>query len=115
MMRSIGSVGLGVSLATTCIPSLAIADRFFESGNTLLEDCQNPAPIYCMGYVTGVIDAASFAEEPLRGWDFCLPNGVTTGQTMDVVVLWLEENPSQRHFSAGYTVLRAMTESFPCD
>ena len=91
------------------------------TGNKLLEVCedgedqslsthfQNNA--YCAGYITGITDGLRYLDFENR---FCLPKGVTHGQTQKVVVKYLRENPQRLHEHYVPIILSALKEAFPC-
>ena len=91
------------------------------TGNKLLEDCEKsedqslPARFqhgaFCAGYVTGVTDGLFHLDYENR---FCLPKGVTHGQTQKVVVKYLRENPQRLHEHYVPIILSALKEAFPC-
>ncbi|MGB7655220.1 MAG: Rap1a/Tai family immunity protein [Novosphingobium sp.] len=91
-----------------------------DSGNTFLQHCRDansgkPGVSsldfgLCYGYLAGIVDGDSLGEHP----HVCRPNGVTNGQAMDVVLKFLEDNPADRHYSAGPLVLLALMKAFPC-
>ena len=89
---------------------------YFESGNTLLSDCQDENKyMYCLGYITSVSDAF----ETLQEWEgfenyICLPGSVTRGQLKKVVIKYLEENPVDLYISASNLVLASFIKAFPC-
>ena len=90
----------------------------YINGNTLLQringlDVENT---FALGYVVGAYDA--YAQE--QTWDnqkhyICMPQSVETGQMLDIVKKYLNDNPSIRHFAAGGSVLTALSISFPCN
>ena len=86
----------------------------FLSGNKLLEICRSKSAA-CSGYVMGALDqdllATTAQHEKPR---FCWPPNVTSTQVADLVTLFLENNPDQRHYSAASTVLVVTMKAFPC-
>ncbi|NDH05268.1 hypothetical protein EBX93_04990 [bacterium] len=81
----------------------------FKTGNMLLND-MNSTPINQMnalGYVTGVADA-------LMGITFCTPPNVNAGQIYDMVKLYLENNPANRHNTADRIVNHVLKNVWPC-
>ena len=61
-----------------------------------------------MGFVIGVVD--SHMNKKI----FCLPNGITTGQLIDVVKKNDAQNPEVRHYSAYSNAVVAIAKAFPC-
>lgn len=89
-----------------------------KNGNELLGECM--ATEYgadtieeqmrvnsCINYVSGWVDG----HLPLS---FCIPEGVTLGQLIDVALKDLKENPQTRHEPAGSLLLKSFTAAFPC-
>lgn len=58
------------------------------------------------GYMEGVIDA--------RAREICLPNGVSKGQMIDIVVNYLNAHPEVLHQPADDIVFFAITKAWPC-
>ena len=86
----------------------------FKTGNKLYKDCAENYR-HCVGYVQGVVDGASaiMAELSMKT-PICFPNNVTSGQVTDIVIKYLKENPSARHYVAASNVMVAITNAFPC-
>ncbi|MFY7926243.1 MAG: Rap1a/Tai family immunity protein [Aquidulcibacter sp.] len=97
------------------------------TGNELLAECRSREPRsrgYCLGLIVGAAHAAGLvrmiAPQPIPGEpDFstlggCTPDGVTFGQTRDIVVRFLEQSPAKRHEDFGFLVLEALQLAFPC-
>jgi hypothetical protein len=85
----------------------------FMSGNDLLTYCQDHSnkerrQWYCMGYMAGISDMLQVAGET------CRTVYVNQSQMKDVVVLYLENHPATRHFTAATQTRVALTEAFPC-
>lgn len=81
----------------------------FKSGNKLLEDMTSSSmnQMNALGYVTGVADA-------LMGITFCMPPTVNAGQVYDMVKLYLENNPANRHNTADRIVNHVLKNVWPC-
>lgn len=120
------------------IPVAAIG----KSGNELLDDCRSTGSrsAYCLGYIVGIAtayndgriggalhrhfgdaDPAELAQRTdevnavrVAASYYCTPSGVTQGQLYDVVVRYLDDNPSIRHLSAGILITVALHKAFPC-
>ena len=91
------------------------------SGNELYEECsatgvdKSAKHVACMAYVTGVLDTLGLAQTAGRdGANVCLPGGVTRRQMGDVVKLYLERNPQERHRDAASLAAQALAQAFPC-
>lgn len=95
-----------LALAVACSP--AHAD--FINGNVLLNDINGDtwsAKGFANGYISGVANAL---DDVL----FCLPNGVTVGQLVDVTSRYLRNNPAQRHKGASLLIVNALVQVWPC-
>lgn len=87
-----------------------VAQAEFMSGNTLLQKINSTEVMdrmLALGYVMGVSDA-------YQNKGHCAGQQVTSGQTRDVVKLYLERNPAVRDLSADLLSLVALGEAFPC-
>jgi len=89
----------------------------YLNGNELHSRCQSNDNV-CYHYVIGVFDAYLMFQDLDRlqegKVDVCSPPSVTGQQVLDVTKKSLEENPSQRHFSAAGIVISALAEVWPC-
>jgi len=88
------------------------SDTYYVSGNKLLA-LKNDRLAFMM-YVVGVLDRDNGTQYSWTGFKYCIPDGVTQGQAADIVVRYLEDNPSDRHFSAAYLVRAAFLKAYPC-
>ena len=90
------------------------------NGNQLLQECKGSSGFeqgVCAGFVGGVADALDGPEKGFGENQFCTSiegMGITNGQIRDVVVKWLNNNPSERHYSGWSVVVAALSEAFPC-
>ena len=80
---------------------------------------KNPIDIfnsgYCMGRVNGVIVThGGFREYLPKHKNFCMPNEVTTNQTIKIVVKYLNDNPSELHLPDVFLIQKAIIKAFPC-
>jgi hypothetical protein len=60
---------------------------------------------YCTGLVNGVTNASPRV---------CPDEAVTTGQTLRVVVKYLEDHPEELHLDNAVLVEKALAKAFPC-
>ncbi len=114
-----------IGLIAAAQPASAIGT--FESGNSFEAKCRRPEGSYgdgvCSGYITGAADAMASVQshsdgsvEGRRfGFRWCLPKGVTFGQTVEVVEKWLSSHPETWHLAAPSLVAHALAEGFPCE
>jgi len=88
------------------------------TGNELYEEYkewkkETPVEWYSVGlysgFVDGVVDSLNVSGQ------ICLPTGVSSGQTFDMVGKHLEDNPGDRNRSAVFLVFFVMISSFPCE
>lgn len=104
------------------------------TGNELLSTCEQTESDakfgYCLGYVSGVVEGMkwglavpllmageSTSEVEKTTGDllgFCVPQEATLGQMRDVIVLYLRNNPAERHGSARIHAQLALAEAYPC-
>lgn len=104
----------GKRLSALCGLLLATlpAEANFDDGNALYRSCTSQEPFhkwYCLGFVAGVWDGLEAADY------VCFGEGrVTKGQTVDVVVKYLRENPAKRAQPAGVLIKSALSEAFTC-
>lgn len=116
------------ALLLTFLPCGAMAEI---SGNQLLNTCEITEDGICLGFVSGAvaglnfggirvvmlegIDGANKAEASLNAAiGICPPDGVDTGQTVDVVIKYLKAHPESRHQPAVRLVRESLAEAFPC-
>lgn len=85
----------------------------FVSGNELLLKCREEVT-FCYGFVEGVFDTADEAQRLLPTRTFCPRPEVKAGQTVDIVVKYLEAHPENRDFPGTILVGDALVEAFPC-
>ena len=67
--------------------------------------------------MVGTLDLSEAVMEEgntINGFQYCAPSSITQGQVADIVVLWLEQNPSLRHYSVATVVIAAMSQAYPC-
>lgn len=115
---------------------------FAATGNELLEDCKEAGANWSSGYCLGLIVGFAYGYDTGRSagamvqWNestdgkaagpeatlavgnsakyYCIPEAVTNGQLLDVVVKFLEGNPATRHLPAQILIWTSLKQSFPC-
>jgi hypothetical protein len=102
---------IAVMTAIAATPANAV---YFYDGhdayNWCVRDAGNSVMLaHCSGYVTGLIDQASY-----NGYDPCLPDGVTVGRMRDAFALYLTDHPDLRDLEASALFEMALSEAFPC-
>lgn len=89
----------------------------FDTGNSLLSDCESKKSDsdwgYCIGYIIGSFDMSEGRE--LNGFRYCAPKTLTKGQVRDVTIKFLQGNPKERHFVGSSLVIAALADAFPCN
>lgn len=77
---------------------------------------KSPVAAAVSGRFVGVnLDSPSELEaHTRRTLLFCVPEGVTNDQIVDVVIDFLERNPGQRHQGSVNLVFTVFMEAFPC-
>jgi len=89
----------------------------FVSGNKLLEICTPVQTPSCYAYVEGAADAFQSTFSALHMQQhalFCLPEGTTSRQLVDIATNYLRDHPEQRHDVASANVALALANAFPC-
>jgi hypothetical protein len=91
-------------------PEIALGQDGFLSGNELYQKCTAEAvgKSYCVGYVTGIADVMQISKS------LCVPDGVTVGQMVDVIVKYLRDHPEKRHYSVAAATFNTLSQTFPC-
>ncbi|SEI78149.1 Rap1a/Tai family immunity protein [Achromobacter sp. NFACC18-2] len=101
--------------ALATFPAHAV-DMF--SGNYLLPLCQSKVPtenVTCMSYIRGVRDGMDLQQLMTQSQLFyCVPQGVTLGQSKDIFVKYLVDNPNDRHMPGSTLLAVAYIKAFPC-
>lgn len=73
--------------------------------------------LYCIGYISGLIDGHQITSNILKPEKkfLCLPkDGISNDQAVRIVVKWLNEHPEELHQTARVAVLVALRNAFPC-
>jgi Rap1a immunity proteins len=72
----------------------------------------------CLGWVEGFADGLTVHDEllsvPRRDRMACVPQGVTTIQTVRVIQKYLADNPGKAHRPTRYIASIALAGAFPC-
>lgn len=85
-----------------------------SSGNAFLSQCDGTRDTMCLGYAAGVYDGIVSAQFFSEEKGICFPSGMTYGQTLDVLLAWLRNDPAQRHLSMGVLSYIALRKNYPC-
>jgi Rap1a immunity proteins len=69
----------------------------------------------CMMYILGVTDQAAIDQGRYKNpITYCTPKGVTYSQILSVVSQYIQNNPSQSHRPAVFSVMEALEKAWPC-
>jgi hypothetical protein len=66
-----------------------------------------------VGLRMGIVEA-TMTNLPLRAVPTCLPQGVTTGQALKVLVKYMDDHPEQLHEKTAWVAAKALHEAWPC-
>lgn len=109
---------VAATLAVGLFSHVAAAAEEDKSGITWLRKCTNPEPnwlIECAVYVRAVVDYDEVRARELGQKRFiCLTDGVTLGQTRQIVIKSLREKPQDLHRPFALLAHRALEAAFPC-
>jgi hypothetical protein len=112
-----------------CAVAAFSADEKYVDGNELLSKCSSTVKLldneklsssemqdakWCSGYVNGIDDGIEIASATGNTAKlYCIPEGVTTGQAIRVLVKWLRNHPEKLHQSRVLVVV-SWADAFPC-
>lgn len=105
-------------------PAAAQVPAQIWDGNELYKYCsaqKEKSPSYvhaqasCVGYVVGLIDweyavAVSQRAKPA----FCVKDGMTVQQVVDIVINYLKAHPELRHHNGAWIAGEALRQAVPC-
>lgn len=110
------SVVAAICVVALSTPSPSYADDY--TGNQMLRDCNQGndwGSGACFGRIIGSIDGFRVkAMLDKTGLPFCMPDGVTNGQVVDIVVKWVRDQPAKRHYTYEVITGLALKDAFPC-
>lgn len=90
----------------------------FQTGGTLLQNCNNAendvALAYCVGYMTAVADVIGNGDEEISYWDACLPEDATQGEVFEKLKTWLTEHPQNADAAATDNIAQGLATLYPC-
>lgn len=120
-----------VFVMVTAVPAMAVK----RTGNDLLVDCGNLISTesienvskekllgigYCIGLIDGLVTFNYVYEAVLEGEvnskmvQMCLPQRISTRQSAEVIVKYLEDNPSRLTQSGQALAAQALVTAYPC-
>lgn len=106
-------------VAMGLLASTATAQTNPHSGSAWLESCTQKYSealyVLCLGFVQGA-EAAHDIDTRVGGMPpfFCMPQQVSYGQMVQVVVKYLKDRPQELHEPFGALVYKAFRQAFPC-
>ena len=116
MIRGVMAACIAVCVCVSAWPASA---RGFIDGNKLHDICvetdERIVGTVCAMYVAGVVDAMLVMKDMIgEQIAFCVPEGVTIGQLVDVFAKYLRDHPEERHLHGAVLVITAVSDAFPC-
>ncbi|QLG94782.1 hypothetical protein HZF02_23820 [Pseudomonas yamanorum] len=123
---------IGIALIGMLASGMVIADVDLTNGTALLQNCKNMIAIekqfeldrlsvlgagQCLGVVQGVRNTlVTLANAKLISPVICFPGGgvLSNGQTIRVVVKYLEDNPKDLNLDQSLLTMMALLDAFPC-
>jgi hypothetical protein len=110
------AIGLVASLIFIQAGSAQSSDG--KSGMHWFRKCTSPeayGQIECANYVRALVDYDELRSTSLKQKRFiCAENGVTIGQSLDVVLKYLRAKPKDQHLPFVLLAHRALVTAFPC-
>jgi hypothetical protein len=89
----------------------------FMTGNDLSQSCRG-LPLKAGSYIMGVVDThnsiSAAADSTMGHIRFCVPEGATGEQLLDVVCTYVQDNPQHRHYAGSVLVWAGISAAFPC-
>jgi hypothetical protein len=89
------------------------------SGNELKPDCDKPdksaGALYCLAYMTGVIDTIEGLDSVLPKHELCASANVTPAQLLAMLRKYLADHPERLHYLASSLIEDMYAESFGCN
>jgi Rap1a immunity proteins len=64
-----------------------------------------------MGVDDGVRMTYDIQDQPQP---YCLPDEVTTGQTVRILIKFIKDHPEKAHSQTRVLVIESLTDAFPC-
>ena len=103
-----------VAVCLLVLMSGAAAAQSMAIANNIVEGCRDsirtsPSKPYAAGYCTGAVTAIMSTAA-----DICAPAGSTIGQSIRVVVHFLDNNPARMHENFPRLAAEALAKAWPC-
>lgn len=102
---------LALGMLTLATPASAQgAEDPFLRGNWFVRNCDSPSwKLSCGAYLLGYFHGSQSRLETI-----CLPNGVDTGQLIEVALAYMRSHPEKGHYVAMMLADEAWASAFPC-
>lgn len=121
-----------IFMIMTAIPAMAVK----RTGNDLLVDCANLIKTesidsvnkekllgigYCIGLIDGLVtfnyvyEAVLEREGNSNMVQMCLPQRISTRQSAEIIVKYLQDNPSRLQQSGQALAAQALVTAYPCN
>lgn len=116
-----------------CSSPSAHADQVYETASQMADECRVAIRVFdshgkegtmldlgdsghCLGYVAGALDAfVSFQTwRPSKVNQLCIPDAVGMGQSVKIVMKYIDAHPEELHLPAPDIIWSAMHDAFPC-
>jgi hypothetical protein len=110
-------LGLTVSAAVAAVPDAYSGSymlpycKDYLSGSNTLDVGFRAGVVEGIGYMAAILEMAS---SPGAGPPLCVPKGVTRGQTVRVVISYIEARPKRMDEPFWQLTLEALLEAWPC-
>jgi hypothetical protein len=126
MNRKSRVVRIFLAILFCTIAGRAIAKIDINSGNFLLPYCKAAISekraedlkawdAAAVGRCEGLIEALRWVGSSIEGSNrFCPPEPSPIGQSLRVVILYMEQHPEQLHLDFKELALRALKQAWPC-
>jgi hypothetical protein len=122
-------------IALSFIGAASAEDMDTNSANAIMPGCRamindmehlgGPAPHYsgivvlkqgvCMGITTGLDSEATWSKSILKQKTFfCIPEAVTFGQKIRVVVAYIDKHPEKMREDFDWLAVLALAQAWPC-
>jgi hypothetical protein len=120
-------------LLALCQCRSAQADQIYETAGQMADECRVAIRVFdshgkegtmldlgdsghCLGYVAGALDAfVSFQTwRPSKVNQLCIPDAVGMGQSVKIVLKYIDAHPEALHLPAPDIIWTAMHDAFPC-
>ncbi len=99
----------GSELLRSCGAAVRLAD------GAKLQAEDDARAVWCIGYVSGMLDALAVMNWKGGSARVCLPaNGLENNQAIRIIVKYLREHPEQLHESGRVSVVAAIGGAFLC-